>query len=257
MIHKQPDPATEGLPGVEFVRADFDDPASVRRALDGVDRAFLVTNSTERAEAQQLGFVQVARAAGLQHIVYLSQLHAAAESPVRYLRYHAVVEDAISRSGMAFTHLRPNLYMQGLLGFRGSIVAEGRFFAPASDARVSIVDVRDIAAVAVRALTEMGHEWKAYDITGPEALTHAEMAAQLSDALGRQVTFVDVPDAAMREALAGLGVPDWHADGLIEDYAHYRRGEAAAVSSAVQDVTGRPPRTFAGFARDYRQAFMR
>jgi len=131
MVRKRPDHGIQALPGVDFVTADFDDPASIRRALDGVDHAFLVTNSSERSEAQQLGFVEQARASGLRHIVYLSQLHAAVNSPVRFLRYHAIVEEAISSSGMAFTHLRPNLYMQGLLEFRSSIASKGQFFAPA------------------------------------------------------------------------------------------------------------------------------
>jgi uncharacterized protein YbjT (DUF2867 family) len=120
---------------------------------------------------------------------------------------------------------------------------------------VSIVDVRDIAAVAAAALTESGHEDKTYDITGPEALTHGEMASRLSKAIGRQVTFVDIPEGAMRDALVGFGLPKWQADGLIEDYAHYRRGKAATVSSAIQDVTGRAPRSFIAFARDYSEAF--
>jgi uncharacterized protein YbjT (DUF2867 family) len=188
--------------------------------------------------------------------VYLSQLHATRDSPVRFLRYHAVVEEAISSSGMAYTHLRPNLYMQGLLAFRGSIASEGRFFAPAGEARVSIVDVRDIAAVATVALTSNGHEGKVYDVTGPEALTHSEIASRLSEALGKQITFTDIPEAAMRNALAGLGVPPWQAEGIVEDYAHYRRGEAAAVSTAVQGVTGVPPHTLLAFARDYRSAFL-
>ena len=243
------------LPGVEFVTGDFDDPASIRHALEGVERAFLVTNSTERAEEQQLGFVEVARAAGLRHIVYLSQLHAAKNSPVRFLRYHAVVEEAILASGIAFTNLRPNLYMQGLLGFRSSILAEGRFFAPIGDARVSIVDVRDIAAVADAALTQSGHDGKIYDITGPEPLTHAEMASKLSEAVGRSITFIDVPETVMHDALLALKFPEWQADGLIEDYAHYRRGEASAVSSTVRGVTGIPPRSFLAFAQDYRLAF--
>ena len=255
MVHKRVEHAEDAPLGVEYVKADFDDPASVRRALDGVDRAFLVTNSSERTESQQLGFVEAARAAGVRHIVHLSQLHAAANSPVRFLRYHAAVEAAIGSSGMKFTHLRPNLYMQGLLGFRASIVSEGRFFAPAGDARVSIVDVRDIAAVAAAVLTRSGHEGKIYDITGPEALTHSEMAAQLSASLGREITFTDVPEAAMRDALLVLGVPAWQADGLIEDYAHYRRGEASEISTAVQDVTGGRPRSFEEFAHDYRGAF--
>jgi uncharacterized protein YbjT (DUF2867 family) len=256
MVRKPPDPAAGALAGVEFVTANFDHPDSVRRALEGVERAFLVTNSTERAEQQQLSFVEVARSAGLRHIVYLSQLRAAADSPVRFLRYHAVVEKAISSSGMAFTSLRPNLYMQGLLGFSSSIISDAHFFAPAGDARVSIVDVRDIAAVAAAALTESGHEGKLYDITGPEALTHAQMASQLSQALGRQIAFIDVPESVMRDALVGAGVPQWQADGLIEDYAHYRRGEASIISSAILDVTGHAPRSFAAFARDYRQAFL-
>jgi uncharacterized protein YbjT (DUF2867 family) len=175
-------------PNVEFLAADFDDAASLRKVLDGVDRAFLVTNSSERVEERQLRFVDVARDAGVKHIVYLSQLHAAKDSPLRFLRYHAVVEEALRSSGMAYTNLRPNLYMQGLLMIGRSIASEGRFFAPAGECRVSVVDVRDIAAVAGAALTESGHEAKTYDLTGPEALTHAEMATKLSEALNRPVT---------------------------------------------------------------------
>jgi len=255
MVRKRRDLENDALPGVEFVTADFDDLASVNRALEGVQSAFLVTNSSERTETQQLRFVETARAAGLRHIVYLSQLHATKDSPVRFLRYHAVVEEAISASGMTFTNLRPNLYMQGLLGFRSSIISEGRFFAAAGDSRVSIVDVRDIAAVAATALTERGHEGKTYDVTGPEALTHAEMASQLSETLGRRISFVDVSEASMRDALLSLGMPEWQVEGLIEDYAHYRRGEASGISTAVEDVTSRRPRSFLTFTRDYKQAF--
>ena len=124
-----------------------------------------------------------------------------------------------------------------------------------SDAAVSLVDVRDIAAVAAKALVDAEHHGKIYDITGPKALTHAEMAEQLSQALGRTITFVDIPKAAMRDAELELGMPQWQADGLAEDYAHYRRGEASSVSSAILDVTGLPPRPFADFARDHARAF--
>jgi uncharacterized protein YbjT (DUF2867 family) len=241
---------------LEFVEADFDDTASLRQALSGVQRAFLVTNSSERVAERQLRFVALARESGVKHIVYLSQLHASSESPLRFLRYHAAVEEALRGSGMSYTNLRPNLYMQGLLMIGKSIASEGRFFAPAGDARVSVVDVRDIAAVAVAALTQTGHEGKTYDITGPEALTHAQMAAQLAQALNRPVTFVDVPEQVFREALRGLHMPDWQADGLIEDYAHYRRGEASGISSAVEEVTGQPARHFIEFARDNKAAFL-
>ena len=156
----------DALAGVEFATADFDRPDTIRRALEGVERAFLVTSSSERVEQQQLQFVQLAREAGVRHILCLSQLHAIKDSPVRFLRYHAIVEEAIALSGMAFTHLRPNLYMQGLLGFQASIASQGSFFAPASDARVSVVDVRDIAAVATTALTRNGHEGSVTTLPG-------------------------------------------------------------------------------------------
>lgn len=191
----------------------------------------------------------------MRHIVYVSQLHANRNSPVRFLRYHAVVEEALAQSGMSFTNLRPNLYMQGLLGFAPSIQSEGRFFAPAGDAQVSLVDVRDIAAVASAALTSEVREGKSYEITGPEALSHHELASQLSEAIGRQVEYVDVPEASMRDALLSYGMPIWQADGLIEDYAHYHRGEAANVSSDVQKVTGHIPRSFRSFLKDYGAAF--
>jgi uncharacterized protein YbjT (DUF2867 family) len=241
--------------GVEVVAGDFNDPATIARTLAGIDRAFLLTPSSEQAEAQQSAFVEAARRAGVRHIVKLSQLAAAPDSPVRFLRYHAAVERSIRASGLGYTFLRPNLFMQGFLGFRQSIAEKGQFFAAAGDARISVIDVRDIAAVAAAALTEGGHQGRTYDLTGPEALTHREMAERLSPALGRPVEFVDVPPDVMRAALIGVGLPVWQAEGLVEDYAHYRRGEASAVTSGVRDGAGTAPRTFADFARDYAPAF--
>lgn len=247
--------ALVGLPGAEVVRGDLDDAASLERALAGVTRAFLLTGSSERAEEQQRRFVEAARGAGVRHVVKLSQWAADARSPVRFLRYHAAVEAAIRDAGMAYTFLRPNLFMQGLLGFRESIIVKGQFFAAAGDAKISVVDVRDIAEAAAASLVGEGHEGKVYDLTGPEALTHAEMAAELGTALGRPVSFVDVAPAAMRDALRGVGLPEWQADGVIEDYEHYRDGEAATVTSGVQDATGAAPRAFATFVRDHGAAF--
>jgi uncharacterized protein YbjT (DUF2867 family) len=196
----------EAQAGVEIVLGDFNDPETIARALAGIDRAFLLTPSSEQAEAQQSAFVELAGRAGRLHIVKLSQLAAAPDSPVRFLRYHAAVERTIRASGLPYTFLRPNLFKQGFLGFRHSIVAEGKFFAPAGNARISVIDVRDIAAVAAVALTERDHEGRIYDLTGPEALTHAEMANHLSDALGRRVAFEDASPDTLRGALIGVGL---------------------------------------------------
>ena len=256
MVRKEPEQKDGSPAGVEYAIADFDDADSLRKALAGVDRAFLVTPSSEKVEEQQLQFVDLAREAGVKHIVYLSQLHARQDSPVRFLRYHAAVEAALAQSGMAFTNLRPNLYMQGLLLFKQLIASQGKITAPVGESPVSVVDVRDIAAVAVAALTETGHEGKSYDITGPEALTHAQMAEELAQTIGKPVTFENISGAAMREALLGFHMPGWQADGLVEDYEHYSRGEATTLSTAVQAVTGVKPRTFQIFAQDFKQAFL-
>ncbi|GAB3252339.1 SDR family oxidoreductase [Larkinella harenae] len=243
------------LPGVQLVTGDLSDPESVRAALEGIERAFLLTNSSEQAEQLQINFVELARQVGVKHLVKLSQLAADPHSPVRFLRYHAVVEQAIRQSGLTYTFLRPNLFMQGLIGFRDSIVKQGAFFATAGKAAVSIIDSRDIAAVAVEALLNSEHEGKVYDLTGPEALTHPQIAELLSEGLGRSVAYIDVQPAAMRQGLLAAGFPTWQTDGLLEDYAHYARGEASAVSSVVQDVLGRKPRGFQSFVKEYASEF--
>jgi len=240
--------------GVQAVIADFDDPASIAAAMVGARSAYLVTPSSERAEEQQRRFADLAAKAGLHHLVVLSQLAADEHSPVRFLRYHAAVEQHVRDLGIPYTFLRPNLFFQGLLAFARPVAAEGRFYAPVGDARVSAVDVRDIGAVAAVTLTEPGHEGATYTLTGPSAITHAQIAGALTAALGRQVNFVDVSPSAFADSLRGV-LPPWQVDGLLEDYAHYRRGEAAVVSSAVTEITGTAPRDVAQFARDYAPAF--
>ena len=116
---------------------------------------------------------------------------------------------------------------------------------------MSVVDARDIAAVVAVALTEGRHEGQVYDVTGPEALTHPELAAAFGEAIGRQVRFERVPERDFVRAIEQAGVPAWQAEGLAEDYAHYERGEAAAVSPDVERVTGTRPRSVRDFAADY------
>jgi uncharacterized protein YbjT (DUF2867 family) len=247
--------AAIALPGVDLVEGDFSRPESIEPALAGVERLFLLIPSSADVEVQQCQVVDLARRGGVQHLVKLSQLAADVHAPGRFQRYHAVVEQHVRESGMAWTFLRPNLFMQGLLMLRSSIAAEGAFYVSAGDARVSLVDVRDIAAVAAHVLTEPGHAGKTYALSGPQALTHAEVASGLSDALGRSISYVDIPPEVMRQGLLGYGVPAWQADGIVEDYAHYRRGEAADVTTTVHDLTGCDARPFSQFARDCAAAF--
>lgn len=159
-----------------IVVGNFDDPASVTAALAGINSAYLVTPSSAEAETQQIRFAELAAKAGVRYLVKLSQFAADEAPPVRFLRYHAAVERRIRELGIGYTFLRPNLYFQGFLAFASTIAKQGQFFAPIGAARVSAVDVRDIAAVAATALVEPGYMGKTYPITGPAAVTHAEVA---------------------------------------------------------------------------------
>ena len=239
---------------VSVVVADFDDAQSVDAALAGVGKAYLVTPSSEKAAEQQMRFAEIALEAGVRHLVVLSQFAARPDSPVRFLRWHAEVEHRVRELGIGYTFLRPNLFFQGLLAFAGTIATASRFFAPIGDARVSAVDVRDIAAVAAVTLTEPGHSGQTYTITGPAAITHEEIAAALTAALGREISFVDVSPAEFAESLRDV-LPAWQVDGLLEDYAHYIRGEAAGVYPTVAEITGRQPLGIEQFARDDAAAF--
>ena len=242
--------------GVEFVEGDFNEPASFLPALAGIDRLFLLIPSREHVERQQKEFVDAAKQSGVRQIAKLSQLGANEKARARFPRYHGAVESYIVKSGIGYTFLRPNLFMQALLNFRSAIASAGVLYAPAGNSRVSIVDVRDIAAVAERILTEPGHEGKVYDITGPEALTHGEMAATLSHRLGRTIKHVDIAPTAFREALLSVGLPHWQVEGVVEDYEQYRNGEASAIASTVRDVTGEGARTFGPFAEEYAMKFL-
>jgi len=245
------------FPGIELVEGDFARPDTFARALDGVDHLFLLIPSSANVEQQQRNFVDAAKRAHVKHIVKLSPLGANAVAPGRFPRYHAGVEHHILKSRIPYTFLRSNLFMQALLNFRSTIASQGTFYAPAGDTRVSVIDVRDIASVAVAALTSSSeHENQTYELTGPEALTHAEMATELSETFGRPVKYVDVPPETMLQMLLDSHMPAWQAAGVIEDYDHYRRGEAAAITSVVRDVTQHQPTRFSQFAADYARQFL-
>src|SRR5262249_17304915 len=204
---------------------------------------------------EQCRFAELGAEANVKRLVKLSQFAADEASPVRFLRYHGVVERWMRALRLVYTFLRPNVFFQGLLAFRAMIANGGRFFAPIGEERVSAVDVRDIALVAAIALTEPGHVGKTYTITGPAAVSHPEIAHAIAEAIGRQVTFVDVTPTDFSDALRKLGLPSWQVDGLVEDYPHYSRGEAAEVHTTVHEVTGAEPGDATAFARDYASLF--
>ena len=242
-------------PLVEVAVGDFLNTASLDAALRGVEKAFLIPPTDPRSVEMQGNFIRAAKRAGTRHVVKLSVNGADVNSPVRVARWHAEGEKELEASGIPFTHLRPNAFMQNLLGLAPTIVSQGEFYQPAADGKVSHIDVRDIAAVAAKALTENGHQGKTYVITGPEALSYDEAASKISKAIGKPVKYVNVTPEDFKKSLLGWGIPEFMADGLNEFFAAIRAGYCAVVTNTVEEVTKRKPISFDDFVRDFAEAF--
>jgi uncharacterized protein YbjT (DUF2867 family) len=196
----------------------------------------------------QSGFIDAARAAGVKHVVKLSGIMPELTSPFRFARMHGEIERRLEASGMAFTHLRAGEFMPAYFRQVPSIVARGAMFLPMEDARIASIDVGDIAEIAALALTGSGHDGKTYPLTGPEALTMAEVAEKLSAATGKTIRYVNVAPEDARKAQLAAGMPPYLADALAELFAERRKGKEAQVSPMAQTLLGRRPTSFDEFA---------
>jgi len=243
------------FPGIEIVQGDMARPESLTPVLQGIAKALLCSSIGPELVEVQGSFVRAAKGAGVRHIVKFSGMGADVHSEWRFLRWHAEVEREVENSGLAFTHLQPNQFMQVYLRFKETITSQGKFYAASKDSRVSPVDVRDIAAVASAVLTGTGHEGKTYVITGPEALTYAEVADRIAAAIGKKVTYVDVPLEAAKRALLDGGAPEWFAEGQMEQFRFRWQGKQSCVTSTIAEVAKKKPTTFDEFTREYAPYF--
>ena len=240
---------------VELAAGDFEDVASLRRALRNVDHVFLTSADGPRKPAHETAVIDAAAAAWVQRIVKLSSIGAAAGDSLGLWRWHGQVEEHLARSGLPAVVLRSNFYMTNLRASAGAIAGIGKLFAPADDAKIAMIDSRDVAGAAAALLTEDGHDGRTYTASGPEAITYRDVAEQLSAAIGRQVEFVDLPDEAAYAGMIDSGAPQWLAENLVGLFGKLREGAGADVTDTVRALTARSPRTFAEFARDHAAAF--
>jgi uncharacterized protein YbjT (DUF2867 family) len=241
-------------PGVEAVKGDLADPTSLVQAFRGVDRLFLLTPLVPDMVKLGLNGVRAAKAAGIKHVVRSSGL-GAMEEGIAIARWHRAIEKELEASGMAWTFLRPNSFFQNLFFQAMAIKGQSAFYTSLGEGKISLVDTRDVAQVAARALTEPGHEGRAYDLTGPEALNGVELAAILSRVLSRTISCVVISEEASKQAMAQMNMPSVIVDGLAELDAIGRAGYAAALSPDLSKLLGRAGRSFEQFARDHRAAF--
>jgi uncharacterized protein YbjT (DUF2867 family) len=238
-----------GLPaGAEAVTGDLADEGTLVAAMTGADRVFLLSSPHPDAVRWHRNAIDAARRTDVQLLVRSSILGADRESAAEFISAHTDCDRYLEKSGLPYAIVRPNLFLQNIPESAiPSIDGSGTLYADAGQARISMVDTRDVGAVAAVVLTEPGHAGAGYDVTGPEALSYDDVAAKLSEALGRHISYADAPDDAVRQALLGAGLTPWFAGALVGLYQDYRRsgtdGYAAQVTGTVAELTGRPARS--------------
>jgi uncharacterized protein YbjT (DUF2867 family) len=241
--------ATEG---VDVLTGNLEVPASIDAAMDGVSSVVLVTQPVVQ---QELNVIDSAVRAGVEHVVKITT-KASADSPIARRRNQAEIENALIASGVGYTLLRNNAYMQNFLMMAPGIAKTNSFSTASGDGRVGHVDVRDIAAVAAEIATSpSAHANKTYWPTGPEVLSGTEVAAVLSSVIGRTITFHPITFEEQRQAMINVGLPEAVADDNALAVAMMADGDCDYLTDDVPSILGRPARSFEQFATDYAAAF--
>ena len=245
LITRRPDAIADLADAGATVRhGDFDEPASLPAAFAGVDRVLLIsTDVLGNRVAQHTAAIEAAAAAGVGHVIYTSIVNAGSELPLVVSHEHGATEQAIRDRGLRWTALRNGLYAEFQLGAAARAAASGQLVHDSGDGATAYVSREDCAAAAAAVLATDGHEDRAYDITGPELVTQARFAALVADITGRPVTAVAIDDDAATQGLVAAGVPAEAAPAYASFGTAVREGVLDGVSPAVEDLTGRAPRS--------------
>jgi uncharacterized protein YbjT (DUF2867 family) len=252
---RDPRAAAAKLGDVELVTGDLDDPASVRRALEGVDRVYVSAADGPSKVAQETAVIDLAAEAGVERIVRLSAMHADPASALPAFRWHGRIETHLRRSQVPAVVLRPAFFMTNMLMVAAGVAATGNLYAPTAGRRVAMIDIRDVGEVAAVTLLADGHAGRTYELTGPSAVTFSDVAAAIADATGHPVQSVDLTEEQARPRFEGADLPGWLQQHLAGVFGVIRAGGFEHATDEVRAITGRPARDFAAFARDFAGAF--
>ena len=240
--------------GVEAAPGDFKDKASLERAMDGVTAVYLLS-AGDQLSAHEANAIEAAQAAGVKLVVKHSVAGAQYNAP-GFPSWHRAGEERLEASGLPFVLLRPASFASNALYWAGSIKGQAIVYGALGDAAVPVIDPDDIAEAAVTVLTTPGHEGKAYELSGPEALTTAEQVDAIGRVVGRDLKFVNVPDDAARQSMLGLGMSPAYVEAMISLFQMFRGiGRIEPYPNDVQTLTGHRPRSFRQWAEANAAAF--
>jgi uncharacterized protein YbjT (DUF2867 family) len=246
------------IAGAAGVTVDMRDPETLVRTMQEIDTVAFVIPDVIDMEALGLNVVAAARTAGVSRLLWFSSFGASPKNEALFSRRHPVIDDAVRSSGIPYTILRPNFFMQDFTAFYGEAIrTAGAIFLPLGDARISHLDLRDLGAAAVAALRDNRHVGCSYDLSGGEALHTSEVAEQIGSAIGRPIRYEAIPAAAFEAELGQAGADPYFAAGLAELYSWVRdSGLGSEVTPAVEQLLGRKPTPFRKFAADHRSAWL-
>jgi uncharacterized protein YbjT (DUF2867 family) len=253
VLARDPRRAAERLGrGVEVVLGDLGDPASLTSALRGVEIASLATTPSPLLQEQECNFIDAAREARLRRLVKLSGFGIDFATD-RIHACHAESEERLRASGVPSVVLRPVIFMSNVL-MDAAAIRTGRLPSVFGDSRVSFIDPRDVAELTARALVEGRHDGETWEFGGPEALTYDDLAATLTDVLGRRIAHVRLDAAAFREVALRAALPDFVIEAITGSATFARAGKYAVDDDVVQKVLGRRASTFRDWALRHRDA---
>jgi uncharacterized protein YbjT (DUF2867 family) len=239
-------------PGIEYVRGDLDDPVTLPGALKGVEAAYLATAPAQEMVRREGDFIDAAAAAGLPRIVELSVIGTDVSVPM--FKFHQDIEAKIASSGIPATVLRPSGFYSSLL-FSAEAIRAGILPSAAGDGSHPWIDHADVADVATAVLLDAGYDGQVLKMTGPRALSFDDAAAALERALGKPVAHLRLDDEALGAQLTSSGLPAWMSDSFLGQHRLMREDRLSRVTTVVQDVLGRPPRTIDEWLAENKDAF--
>jgi len=242
---------------VATVIADFADKATLAKALQGIDAIYLVCSPIPQLVELESNVIEACKQARVGYLVLNSAL-GAGDYPKSFPAWHRQVEDKLKASGLQYAIFRPNSFMQNIAAYNApSIRAQGAFYSAMDDAKLSLIDVRDIAAIVAKALTDpAAFAGKTIELNGPEAFSYSEIAAKISRVAERKVQFVNIPEAAQRQGMLDLGMPEWQVNALLELQQYYTvAGKGADVAPPIKDFLGRAPITLDQYLNENKDLF--
>ncbi len=236
--------------GVELVVGDIADANTVKRGMDGADKAFLLLPNGEQQEANEKQFTDLAVASGVRQLVKMSSMEAVADAETPIPRAHWASEEYIRASGLAWTMVKPNFFMQNLLASAPTIKGQRKFFLPMGNGTTGMADARDIGAVCAEVLTGDGHAGQSYEITGPEVLSFYDVADRFSEVLGEKVEYVPLPMEQFRDKMTGILVP-WHLNAVCELFREIAEIGLDHTTDTFRQLIGRDPISLRQFIEDH------